>query len=111
FFFSSRRRHTRCYRDWSSDVCSSDLIRELCESVRQAGLPHPSIYRRRAPQGTLPPSCVSDDAEPPPVLDRYAAARACFESGRTREPFRNRFPALRFHRLTDGCGEALQEDG
>src|SRR5207245_3803539 len=26
FFFSSRRRHTRCYRDWSSDVCSSDLF-------------------------------------------------------------------------------------
>src|SRR5207245_3378848 len=25
FFFSSRRRHTSCYRDWSSDVCSSDL--------------------------------------------------------------------------------------
>src|SRR6266542_5285563 len=25
FFFSSRSRHTRCYRDWSSDVCSSDL--------------------------------------------------------------------------------------
>src|SRR6266852_316768 len=25
FFFSSRRRHTRCYRDWSSDMCSSDL--------------------------------------------------------------------------------------
>src|SRR6266436_4885639 len=27
FFFSSRRRHTRCSRDWSSDVCSSDLLR------------------------------------------------------------------------------------
>src|SRR5438874_9353141 len=26
FFFSSRRRHTRSLRDWSSDVCSSDLI-------------------------------------------------------------------------------------
>src|SRR5436305_10970853 len=26
FFFSSRRRHTRCGRDWSSDVCSSDLF-------------------------------------------------------------------------------------
>src|SRR3712207_4566245 len=26
FFFSSRRRHTRYWRDWSSDVCSSDLI-------------------------------------------------------------------------------------
>src|SRR5258707_8048671 len=28
FFFSSRRRHTRYWRDWSSDVCSSDLGRE-----------------------------------------------------------------------------------
>ena len=27
-FFSSRRRHTRCSRDWSSDVCSSDLARQ-----------------------------------------------------------------------------------
>src|SRR5207245_8816970 len=33
FFLSSRRRHTRCYRDWSSDVCSSDLeeLIELCK--------------------------------------------------------------------------------
>src|SRR6266511_5936287 len=29
FFFSSRRRHTRFSRDWSSDVCSSDLIERL----------------------------------------------------------------------------------
>src|SRR5690349_14983022 len=29
FFFSSRRRHTRSLRDWSSDVCSSDLIAHL----------------------------------------------------------------------------------
>src|SRR5690349_25057103 len=28
FFFSSRRRHTRSLRDWSSDVCSSDLTRD-----------------------------------------------------------------------------------
>src|SRR3712207_8045942 len=27
FFFSSRRRHTRYWRDWSSDVCSSDLVK------------------------------------------------------------------------------------
>src|SRR5205809_2799247 len=38
FFFSSRRRHTRCSRDWSSDVCSSDLgmsstIKELLLSA------------------------------------------------------------------------------
>src|SRR5690606_39865130 len=29
FFFSSRRRHTRFSRDWSSDVCSSDLPRTV----------------------------------------------------------------------------------
>src|SRR6185295_5361699 len=29
FFFSSRRRHTRYWRDWSSDVCSSDLPARL----------------------------------------------------------------------------------
>src|SRR3712207_7715123 len=29
FFFSSRRRHTRYWRDWSSDVCSSDLAPAL----------------------------------------------------------------------------------
>src|SRR5438045_5631973 len=28
FFFSSRRRHTRCLSDWSSDVCSSDLYKD-----------------------------------------------------------------------------------
>src|SRR5204862_2909766 len=28
-FFSSRRRHTRSLRDWSSDVCSSDLLRAI----------------------------------------------------------------------------------
>src|SRR5207245_6063115 len=32
-FFSSRRRHTRCYRDWSSDVCSSDLDRPAAEKL------------------------------------------------------------------------------
>src|SRR5687768_18413277 len=31
FFFSSRRRHTRCSRDWSSDVCSSDLGTEVAK--------------------------------------------------------------------------------
>src|SRR3989449_9908335 len=34
FFFSSRRRHTRCSRDWSSDVCSSDLHCLAYEEVR-----------------------------------------------------------------------------
>src|SRR2546421_4508999 len=35
FFFSSRRRHTRSDRDWSSDVCSSDLgLRQTVEDTR-----------------------------------------------------------------------------
>src|SRR3712207_9468710 len=37
FFFSSRRRHTRYWRDWSSDVCSSDLA--------ASGAPSPLIAR------------------------------------------------------------------
>src|SRR5207245_4971817 len=42
FFFSSRRRHTRCYRDWSSDVCSSDLgsIGVISEWVNYGDLLH-----------------------------------------------------------------------
>src|SRR2546422_611699 len=35
FFFSSRRRHTRCSRDWSSDVCSSDLDRFFAGDPRE----------------------------------------------------------------------------
>src|SRR5690348_790937 len=37
FFFSSRRRHTRWTGDWSSDVCSSDLILDLHANVQAAG--------------------------------------------------------------------------
>src|SRR5207248_4123594 len=33
FFFSSRRRHTRSYGDWSSDVCSSDLLAAPANTV------------------------------------------------------------------------------
>src|SRR6185295_14167409 len=36
FFFSSRRRHTRYWRDWSSDVCSSDLS---CATSRAPSIP------------------------------------------------------------------------
>src|SRR5690625_7495199 len=36
FFFSSRRRHTRWPRDWSSDVCSSDLLYVLASGRAKA---------------------------------------------------------------------------
>src|SRR3712207_2013956 len=46
FFFSSRRRHTRYWRDWSSDVCSSDLLEEGVRVVAlTAGNPAPYIRR------------------------------------------------------------------
>src|SRR5690606_40975721 len=54
FFFSSRRRHTRFSRDWSSDVCSSDLYAE--------GRPEPRLFDgARSPRfaelmAGLPPS-------------------------------------------------------
>ena len=35
FFFPSRRRHTRCSRDWSSDVCSSDLMPLRCACLQK----------------------------------------------------------------------------
>src|ERR1039458_9728267 len=38
FFFSSRRRHTRCLSDWSSDVCSSDLIVGCVETISERHL-------------------------------------------------------------------------
>src|SRR5690606_39492596 len=45
FFFSSRRRHTRFSRDWSSDVCSSDL-EPLDESLRSTARRYVELHWR-----------------------------------------------------------------
>src|SRR6266513_5265890 len=46
FFFSSRRRHTRSKRDWSSDVCSSDLDGlGVLAKMREAALTTPVIVQ------------------------------------------------------------------
>src|SRR5438105_6478631 len=45
FFFSSRRRHTRSTRDWSSDVCSSDLIRNRRRTCAPSPVPDPDRQR------------------------------------------------------------------
>src|SRR5258707_5756997 len=45
FFFSSRRRHTRYWRDWSSDVCSSDLLAALDQPMLVGGVVRPGLMQ------------------------------------------------------------------
>src|SRR5947199_9429035 len=68
FFFSSRRRHTRCLSDWSSDVCSSDLSWGCGFSRRHA--------RRLQPQPQLRPRPRSRGAQGPRPKDQPAPARS-----------------------------------
>src|SRR3712207_8066711 len=86
FFFSSRRRHTRYWRDWSSDVCSSDLhepdevagapvLRDLDDPVsgplRERGVPGQGQQIGRRLGGR-----AEHEAHPgPPVLGLGSAAR------------------------------------
>src|SRR5436309_4809111 len=53
FFFSSRRRHTRFSRDWSSDVCSSDLavLTEQGVGVERDAAIAAKLYRHAAERG------------------------------------------------------------
>src|SRR5207249_1855045 len=72
FFFSSRRRHTRSKRDWSSDVCSSDLSTQLTWFDRRgkplATLGAPAGYNNVAlsRDGTRA-AVVEDDPQSPNV--------------------------------------------
>src|SRR2546421_7168557 len=52
FFFSSRRRHTRSDRDWSSDVCSSDLC--IRRGLKQYEKPCPTNCEARTGPPTAP---------------------------------------------------------
>src|SRR3712207_8311901 len=63
FFFSSRRRHTRYWRDWSSDVCSSDLHEEVVRTAYETadgvvlacrGSPNLSRVQRQPNVGSPP---------------------------------------------------------
>src|SRR2546427_2302247 len=55
FFFSSRRRHTRFDCDWSSDVCSSDLVcRLLLEKKKLALRTHCGLHSTRSAQRRRP---------------------------------------------------------
>src|SRR5438874_5449885 len=67
FFFSSRRRHTRSLRDWSSDVCSSDLSSEGCGPPILISWPQPSEDGSNVVNGFDPvPGPVAPPIDVPP---------------------------------------------
>src|SRR6266516_4177755 len=66
FFFSSRRRHTRSYGDWSSDVCSSDLPPHVLHGVDDA---------LHSPQSIADAPAVAAADEAAGVVDRARSDR------------------------------------
>src|SRR2546429_1102500 len=85
FFFSSRRRHTRCSRDWSSDVCSSDLDRV---GAQQQGGPvdedHGGAHVLLAAQVGVLPAGRDDDQPVDPAGDQGGGQQIGRASGRER---------------------------
>src|SRR2546429_2373781 len=77
FFFSSRRRHTRCSRDWSSDVCSSDLSERdrVHGAAPRAGAAVHVVARR--PILWLPPDRANERTR----LERMLAPNASIAPG------------------------------
>src|SRR5215217_5867539 len=88
FFFSSRRRHTRYWRDWSSDVCSSDLL--LGDGPVLAGLLQPGD--QLAELELLPGAVPLDDQEGR-LLDPFEGGEAS-TTDRTGPPTADRPPIL-----------------
>src|SRR4030043_104524 len=88
FFFSSRRRHPRCSRDWSSDVCSSDLqqllgIREVLSGLSNLRLP--LLVLHGAEDRTISPK----------------ASEAFFRGASSQDKTLKVFPGLRHEILND----------
>src|SRR3712207_7434697 len=95
FFFSSRRRHTRYWRDWSSDVCSSDL--HFGENELSPGsigfsplnLPHPPTFQRRWVRTSTVSyhSFILDRLRSPGFASTLHDSRALFRLGFPSAPF------------------------
>src|SRR2546426_3640154 len=75
FFFSSRRRHTRLQGDWSSDVCSSDLLRHQRELLDAAV----QLSTTRYATGAAP---QSDPLQAKLARDRLRSEQFALESER-----------------------------
>src|SRR5690606_41001231 len=87
FFFSSRRRHTRFSRDWSSDVCSSDLV--AVDALEQLG-EGPQVAHR------LPEAepVIGEDAGEPGVVLGEAVQLLRSEERRVGKEWRSRGAAV-----------------
>src|SRR3712207_7445394 len=78
FFFSSRRRHTRYWRDWSSDVCSSDLLTTVpADQLRAAAADARAVTARLA--------TAQRPATQLPVLDDPLVFRRVYNPVRSEE--------------------------
>src|SRR2546429_4082819 len=67
FFFSSRRRHTRCSRDWSSDVCSSDLAQQIAPNNGSVTFSNLSATGHSVALSGFPANCTVTSANPQSV--------------------------------------------
>src|SRR5882724_7653718 len=109
FFFSSRRRHTRCLSDWSSDVCSSDLGLLGRQPPRAGADPR---ARRAGARGG-----AGDRARRPGLRSRRAAGaggRGGRRQRRRRDPRGDRHAQTRARRVRaegDALGSARREGG
>src|SRR5690606_39678907 len=85
FFFSSRRRHTRFSRDWSSDVCSSDLSPAAWDSAIPSTVSaafcarYSSIDRQRSRESRPPSLCTK-----PTLATKRSEERRVGKEGRAR---------------------------
>src|SRR3712207_9333244 len=77
FFFSSRRRHTRYWRDWSSDVCSSDL--RSCAAPACPAAPRSTTSRPRTTSCSPPSStcCSGGSRSSPPRSEERRVGKEC----------------------------------
>src|SRR3712207_8080177 len=84
-FFSSRRRHTRYWRDWSSDVCSSDLAQSGTEHSTPPEAPRigPGPYGISRPHPWYSKDAVKDagfmvtEAPPPTRSEERRVGKEC----------------------------------
>src|SRR5256884_429107 len=93
FFFSSRRRHTRCSRDWSSDVCSSDLFsmrKWICDWIVNVKNPQSRVRRAEQVAEQLL-STMEAELDLPPILKRaFASDPRAYQGWQTMTPLQRR---------------------